>query len=80
MGTVSNHDGIGARLVASVAGVNLFRTVIDGGTYQGNSTLIQQFGLGTATQADTLTIYWPSGMIQTLTNVTGNQRMTITEP
>jgi hypothetical protein len=36
--------------------------------------------LGTSTQADTLTIYWPSGMVQTLTNVAGNQRMTITEP
>ena len=80
VGTISNHDGIGARLVASVGGVNLFKTVVDGGTYQGNSTLIQQFGLGTSTQADTLTIYWPSGMIQTLTNVASNQRMTITEP
>jgi len=80
IGTVSNHDAIGARLVASVGGVNLVKTVFDGGTYQGNSTLIQQFGLGTSTQADTLTIYWPSGMVQTLTNVAGNQRMTITEP
>ena len=80
VGTISNHDAIGARLVASVGGVNLIRTVIDGGTYQGNSTLIQQFGLGTSTQADTLTIFWPSGMVQTLTNVAGNQRMTITEP
>ena len=80
IGTVSNHDAIGARLVASVGGVNLVRTVFDGGTYQGNSTLIQQFGLGTSTQADTLTIYWPSGMVQTLTNVADNQRMTITEP
>ena len=80
VGTVSNRDAIGARLVASVAGVNLVKTVFNGGTYQGNSTLIQQFGLGTATKADTLTIYWPSGMVQTLTNVVGNQRMTITEP
>lgn len=80
VGTVSNHDGIGARLVASVGGVNLIKTVVDGGTYQGNSTLTQQFGLGTSTQADTLTIYWPSGMIQTLTNVASNQKTTITEP
>lgn len=80
VGTVSNRDAIGARLVASVGGVNLLRTVINGATYQGNSTLIQQFGLGASTQADTLTIFWPSGMVQVLTNVTGNQRMTITEP
>ncbi|HKS73640.1 MAG TPA: CRTAC1 family protein [Terriglobales bacterium] len=80
VGTVSNRDAVGARIVASVGGVNLIRTVFDGGTYQGNSTLIQQFGLGTSTQADTLTVYWPSGMVQTLNNVAGNQRMTITEP
>ena len=80
VGTVSNRDAVGARIVASVGGVNLIRTVFNGGTYQGNSTLIQQFGLGTSTQADTLTVYWPSGMIQTLNNVAGNRRMTITEP
>jgi hypothetical protein len=80
IGTVSNHDAVGARLVASVGGATLLRTVINGGTYQGNSTLVQQFGLGTATQVDSLTIYWPSGMTQTLTNIPSNQRMVITEP
>jgi hypothetical protein len=80
VGTVSNHDAIGARLAASVAGATLLRTVINGATYQGNSTLIQQFGLGTATQVDTLTVYWPSGMTQTFTNLAADQRMTITEP
>jgi hypothetical protein len=80
VGTVSNRDAVGARLVASVAGATLLRTVINGATYQGNSTLVQQFGLGTATQVDSLTIYWPSGMTQTFTNIPSNQRMTITEP
>jgi hypothetical protein len=80
IGTTSNRDAVGARLVASVGGATLLRTVINGGTYQGNSTLIQQFGLGTATQVDSLTIYWPSGTVQTLTNLPADQRMTITEP
>ena len=80
VGSTSNRDAIGARLVASVAGATLLRTVINGGTYQGNSTLVQQFGLGTATQVDTLTIYWPSGTVQSLTNLPSNQRMTIIEP
>lgn len=80
VGTISNRDAVGARLVASVAGATLLRTVINGGTYQGNNTLIQQFGLGTATQVDSLTIFWPSGMTQTFSNVASNQRMVITEP
>ena len=80
VGTVSNHDAVGARLVATVGTATMLRTVINGGTYQGNSTLVQQFGLGTATQVDSLTIFWPSGMTQTLTNIPSNQKMTITEP
>lgn len=80
VGTVSNRDAVGARLTASVASATLLRTVVNGATYQGNSTLIQQFGLGTATQVDSLTINWPSGMVQTLTNIPSNQRMVITEP
>jgi hypothetical protein len=80
VGTVSNRDAVGARLVASVGGATLLRTVINGGTYQGNSTLVQQFGLGNATQVDTFTIYWPSGTVQTFTNLPSNQRMTIVEP
>jgi len=79
VGTTSNRDAVGARLVASVSGVNLLRTVVNGGGYQGSSTLIQHFGLGAAAQVDTLTIYWPSGKVQTVSNTSANQRITVTE-
>ncbi len=78
VGTTSNRDAVGARLVASVGGVNLLRAVVNTG-YQGNSTLVRHFGLGSATQVDTLTIYWPSGKTQTLTNVAANQKIVVTE-
>jgi len=79
VGTTSNRDAVGARIVASVGGVNLLRTVVNGGAFQGSNSLIQHFGLGAATQVDTLTVYWPSGEVQTLSNVAAGQRMTITE-
>jgi len=79
-GTASNKDAIGARIVAMVAGANLSRQVIDGATYQGNSTLVQHFGLGPATQIDSLTVYWPSGKMTVMNNVLANQKITITEP
>jgi hypothetical protein len=37
------------------------------------------FGLGQQTSVDTLTVKWPSGIVQTLTDVAANQRITITE-
>ena len=79
-GTYSNRDAIGARIVAMVGGANLSRQVIDGATYQGNNTLVQHFGLGSATQIDSLTVYWPSGKTTVLNNVAANQKIAITEP
>ena len=57
----------------------MLRTVVNGGAFQGSNSLVQHFGLGAATQVDTLTVYWPSGEVQTLSNVAAGQRMTITE-
>jgi hypothetical protein len=79
-GMHSNTDGIGARLVASAGGKTMTRWVTGGETYQGNNTRVQHFGLGTATQVTTLTIYWPSGKVQTLSNVAANQKITVNEP
>ena len=56
------------------------RWVTDGETYQGNNSLVQHFGLGTATQVTTLTVYWPSGKVQTVNNIVANQKITVTEP
>jgi hypothetical protein len=79
VGTTSNKDGVGARLTATVGTANLNRQVINGATYQGNSTLIQHFGLGSATQVDKLVITWPSGKVNTYMNVPANQKITYTE-
>ncbi len=79
-GMYSNTDGIGAKVVVSAGGKTMTRWVTGGETYQGNNTRVQHFGLGMATQADALTIYWPSGKVQSLSNVAANQKITVSEP
>jgi hypothetical protein len=79
IGTASNRDAVGARLSATVGGATMLRTVMNGGTYQGNHTLVQHFGLGAATQIDALTITWPSGKVKTYTNVKANKKYIIIE-
>ncbi len=79
VGVASNRDAVGARITASIGGGNQIRTVMNGGTYEGNHTLVQHFGLGSATQVDTLTITWPSGTVQTLSGIPANQKLVVTE-
>ena len=38
------------------------------------------FGLGGDKEAESVTIYWPSGIVQTLQTVTGDQVLKVTEP
>ena len=78
IGTISNRDAIGAHLSAKVGGATLQRWVFNTG-YQGNSTLIQHFGLGSATQVKTLTIKWPNGSTQTLRSIQADQKIVITQ-
>lgn len=44
------------------------------------SALEAHFGLGDATNAQTLRIEWPSGTVQEFQNVAGKQFLTVTEP
>jgi hypothetical protein len=78
VGTTSNRDAVGAHPLAKIGEAELQRWVFNTG-FQGNSALIQDFGLGNANQVDKLVIKWPSGNKQTLKNVQGGQRITITE-
>lgn len=83
VGEQSNRSAIGARiqLVVSDDGTprEIHRVVSSGGSY-GASSLVQEIGIGVATQIDSLTIHWPaSGTTQTFQNVPADQRYLITE-
>jgi hypothetical protein len=81
VGSRSNRDGCGARLVASVQGASLVREVFCGSVgLGGGSDKVVHYGLGTAKRVSRLTVTWPSGLKQVLRNVKADRRITITEP
>ncbi len=77
VGTVSNRSAIGAkvRVQATIRG----RTITQLREISSLDGLLAHFGLGDATNAETLRIEWPSGIIQTLTNVEPRQTLTVVE-
>lgn len=78
-GTVSNLQGIGARVFLTTAGKKQIR-LQDGGTHQFSQNFRRlHFGLGANTSVDHLEIRWPSGLVQELIDVPANQLMLITE-
>jgi hypothetical protein len=84
VGTASNRSGIGAkvRLKATIGGKAFWqrRDVGCSGSQEGQSDLRASFGLGDATNIDTVRIEWPSGTLQELHNVGTKQFLKITEP
>lgn len=80
-GTVSNRNGIGARLTAkTTGGFSSIREIRSGSSLGAGTEIAAYFGLGAISTLDTLRVRWPGGTVQTLTNVSANQRMTIVEP
>lgn len=70
---------IGTKCVATIGGKKRMRVVLGGGSYAGDSDFRVHFGLGDATQVESLEIQWLSGTKQTLTNVAANQILKIHE-
>ncbi|MCA1750586.1 MAG: FG-GAP-like repeat-containing protein [Cryomorphaceae bacterium] len=61
-GTVSNANGIGARVELYTAAGKQIRDVHSGVGFRFMHTLNVHFGIGTETQVDSLVIHWPSGI------------------
>jgi len=79
VGVKSNRDGIGALLTASVGGRKLLRLCHTDGSYLSASDKRVHFGLGAATTVDSLSIRWPSGLIQTVKSPPINKYITVRE-
>ena len=81
VGTVSNRDGIGAKIhVVSESGLSQFGFVSPAGSYLSASDKRVHFGLGRDKVARSIEIKWPSGMVQTLRNISADQILTVREP
>jgi hypothetical protein len=82
IGTKSNRDAIGAKVIAATNnGANLMRMVKDGSSYLSQSELPLTFGLGKpgTTKSIQLQILWPSGRKDSLTDIKPNRSLTIQE-
>src|SRR5512143_1897411 len=78
-GTRSNRDAVGARVTIHAGGQQQMREVHAGSGYLSGSSLVQHFGLGTATRVDQLEGAWPSGARSERYDVAAVQRISITE-
>lgn len=79
VGRKSPRDGTGARVTVHAGGRLQVREAGTGGSYLSASDPRVHFGLGTAAAADSVTVRWPSGIVQTLRNVPAGQELTVRE-
>ena len=80
VGTASNRDGIGAKVTVKLADQRkLWGVVKSGSSYCSQSELPLTFGLGKLDKVATVEITWPSGRVDTLTDVAANQTITVQE-
>jgi hypothetical protein len=78
-GTRSNRDGIGARVVIEAGALRQIDEVRSGGSYLSQSDLRLHFGLGAATRAYRVTVFWPSGTVDTVRDIPADRHVVIEE-
>jgi enediyne biosynthesis protein E4 len=80
VGTRSNRDGFGTSLEAIAGDLHQWVPSASASGYLSQNDPRPHFGLGQHAVVDTLTIRWPSGIIQTLRDIKADQVLKITEP
>ncbi len=80
VGHRSNRDGIGAEIHVTTSAGTQMETVSTAGSYLSSNDKRAHFGLGKDTTASKVEIRWPSGAVQTLTDVKGDRLVQVDEP
>ena len=78
-GTKSNRLALNARLKIVAGGMTQTDEIHSGGSYLSQNDLRVHFGLGAATKIDSLEIRWPSGKVETLSNLAADQFYSVLE-
>ena len=78
-GVESNRDGIGARVRLVLDDQVIVREVHAGSSYLSQNDIRVHFGLGTASEAGRVEVFWPSGTVDRLERIRANQILTIRE-
>jgi enediyne biosynthesis protein E4 len=64
VGTKSNRDGIGARILVKAGSRILVDEVRSGSSYISNSDMRLHFGLGAVAKVEWVEVHWPSGLVE----------------
>ena len=79
-GERANRAGIGARVELSAGGLTTVQEVSGGyGTFGMQQDVALTFGLGEACDIDSLSVTWPDGTVDTLTDVRANYPITVVQ-
>ena len=79
-GKISNHDGIGARVIVTTDEVKQLREQNGGMHYRSQNHQRLHFGLGQNSVIDSIVVFWPSGLVQEINQISSDQILEITEP
>ena len=79
IGVKSNRNGIGARIKCITEDGSQIDEVRSGGSYYSQNDLRVHFGLGKNHRVKTVELKWPSGQVDTLTNILANQLIIVKE-
>jgi hypothetical protein len=80
IGTISNRDAVGARVMVEAGGSRQWRELVLGDGYGSQSSLRMHFGLNQHHTANKLEVHWPvSGVTQTFTDVKADRILEIVE-
>jgi len=78
-GSRSDREAIGALVTIEAGGIQHVRQQVPMSGYLSHNLAELHFGLGKAEKIDSLTVRWPDGHLQTLSNIKANQHLVIRE-
>ncbi len=79
VGVRSNRDGFGARVAVKAGGLTQAAEVRANSSFESASDPRLHFGLGSATQVDSIVVHWPSGAVDRIGVLPADQEVTIEE-
>lgn len=78
-GSLSNRDGIGARVALTTGGITQVRLQDGGQHHRAQNDRLIHFGLGRHETIERLVVYWPSGQVQELRGIAADQVLKVRE-
>jgi len=78
-GIDSELHGLGSRVEVVIGKIKMIREIDGGSSHLSQNSIIAHFGLGAATQVDSVVVTWIGGRTQVLTNQKVNTLLTVIE-